>query len=523
MEPYEYRNHYSRQDIINSLYENSRDKEMVPVFYSTQYGRRPTCAEYPGDIIGWIKQGASSFHCSIENWKNPMTITNSKFEMDNNRLSFDLLFDIDADKGIEFAQIAAILLVEELRKHSIKNIYAKFSGNRGFHVAISHKTMPNNIGGKETRLMYPLLLQQTASYLRAMIKEKLAAQYAKVLNKNITNPYEYVDIEENWSNRHLFRMPYSLNEKTYLASIVLDIDKIKDFKKEDAEIGKIKEVRPFLTKGNPDESQNLLIRANDYFSFEENRIFKEKKQEKTIGFERKVKTKTKDYLENEIIKLPRSKRKAYRDALESSGTLVFTNTPSKKKSGMKLINEEAELTTKEKTIYELFVSGIKESDIILSSKKETLHFIPPEVANRIRSMKYSSNTATIALDKFPPCVKTILAGLDDGKKRAVFILINFLSSCGWEKEEMKQLLLEWNAKNTEPLKENYILSQLNYAKEGESATPPPNCNKSGYYKDIGVCHRDEFCIEKNIKNPVSYATRKAKLKKSKRKKNPRMR
>ncbi|RLG15111.1 MAG: hypothetical protein DRN66_00005 [Candidatus Nanohalarchaeota archaeon] len=512
MEPYEYRKYYSRQDIVDSLFANSRDKEMVPVFYGSRYGRRPSCAEYKGDIINWINMGASSFHNSVENWKNPMNIVNSKFEMDQNRTSFDLLFDIDADKGIEFAKIAAILLIEELQKHNIKNIYAKFSGNRGFHIAVSHKTMPERIGDKEIKLMYPQLLQQTAAYLKDRIRGKLKEQYSKLLNKDVSNPYAYADIEENWSNRHLFRMPYSLNEKTYLASIVLDIAKIKYFRKEDAKIQNVKQVREFLTKKEPNESQELLVRANDYFSFEQNKTLKEKHQEKTTGFEKKVKISTKFFLEKKIKNMPASKRRAYRDALDSSGSVVFAGTPEKIRRKAK----ESQITKKEETIYNLFVMDFKEAKTILSNKKIALLFVPLDVATRIRQVRYRKTlTAKISFDYFPPCIKTILAGIDDGKKRAVFIMINFLTSCGWDREDIKQLLMEWNTKNTEPLKEHYISSQLSYAKNERDAAPPPNCTKSGYYTDLGVCHRDEFCIENNIKNPVSYALKKYKFKKKK--------
>ena len=512
MEPHKYRNYYLREEILNSFYENSRDKEMVPVFYSRKYGKRPSYAEFPGDIRFWIKQGASSFHCSVENWKNPINIVNSKHAMDENRTSFDLLFDIDADKGIEFAKVAAILLIEELKQHKIKNIYAKFSGNRGFHVAVSHKTMPKYIGQKETKYMFPILLQQTASYLRIRIKKKLAEQYSKLLNKNIIDPYQYVDIEENWSNRHLFRMPYSLNEKTYLASVVLDINKIKYFKKKDADIEQIKKVKDFLKKGDENESQTLLVRANDYFSFEEEKTFNEVKKEKSIGFENKIKSKTKENLQNKIKNIPLSQRMAYREALSGDGALLFDFKPHKKKAGTKKGKTESTLTNKEKSIYELFVDDIGEKEVILSDKKTSLLFVPEIISNRIRSLKYSKNIKSISFKYFPPCIKTILAGIDDGKKRAVFILINFLTSCGWQKENIKELLLEWNTKNKEPLKEHYITSQISYAKEGSDAVFPPNCKKSGYYGDIEVCHRDEFCIEINITNPVFYALTKDKFK-----------
>ncbi|OYT35113.1 MAG: hypothetical protein B6U87_00860 [Candidatus Aenigmarchaeota archaeon ex4484_52] len=499
MEPYEYRNYYLKKDILISLFENSRNKEIVPVFYSSKYGKRPNYAQYRGDIINWIKQGASSFHISVENWKNPFAISSNVFEMNKNRISWDIIFDIDADKGIEFAKIAAILLIDEIKKHKIKNIYAKFSGNRGFHIGLSHKTMPEYIGEKKTKLMYPELLVKTAHYLKEQIREKLKEQFEKLLNSNVENPYDYVDIEENWSYRHLFRMPYSLNEKTYLAGIILDIDKIKFFRKTDANPENVREIKEFLTKGDVCECKNLLMRAKDSFDFlKEKQI---KRNAKQFYFEKqKLQDELKNNLEAKIKKLPVEKRKEYRDAIMDYGKIIF----QKKTKKIQIQSREKKINL----VYKIFIGeipGIKETKHILENKKIIFLFIPNELKEKIKSSKYYNTKLKININNFPPCIKTMLEGLEDGKKRAVFILINFLSCCVWEKEKIKQLLLEWNEKNKEPLKKNYILSQLNYAKTGDETIPPPDCNKPGYYKDMGVCNKDDFCLKRNITNPISYA------------------
>ena len=105
-------------------------------------------------------------------------------------------------------------------------------------------------------------------------------------------------------------------------------------------------------------------------------------------------------------------------------------------------------------------------------------------------------------DFFPPCIKQILSnGLEDGKKRAVFILSNFLGKIGWEKKEIESYLLKWNReKNRAPLRDNYIQGQMKTFKPGDKL--PPNCNNDAYYKDLGVCHPDALCGR--LKNPVNY-------------------
>ncbi|UCD04410.1 MAG: hypothetical protein JSW73_02115 [Candidatus Woesearchaeota archaeon] len=116
----------------------------------------------------------------------------------------------------------------------------------------------------------------------------------------------------------------------------------------------------------------------------------------------------------------------------------------------------------------------------------------------------------ISEDKFPPCLKNILKGLEDGRKRSLFILINFLKRLNWSWEEIEKRVKEWNKKNAEPLKEGYIRSQINWYKKQGSTIPPPNCNVPNYYLDIGICKPDNLC--KKIKNPLTYAAIRSKRK-----------
>jgi len=110
-------------------------------------------------------------------------------------------------------------------------------------------------------------------------------------------------------------------------------------------------------------------------------------------------------------------------------------------------------------------------------------------------------------DLYPPCVNNILKGLADGRKRALFILMNFFRSLGQEWEEIEKRIEEWNKKNKKPLKQGYIKSQFNWAKRNKQILPP-NCDKD-HYKGIGVCFRDNFC--KFIKNPVNYTVKKSRF------------
>ncbi|MEM4714275.1 MAG: hypothetical protein QXQ79_01900, partial [Candidatus Nanoarchaeia archaeon] len=103
-------------------------------------------------------------------------------------------------------------------------------------------------------------------------------------------------------------------------------------------------------------------------------------------------------------------------------------------------------------------------------------------------------------EKFPPCLKIILNGLEDGRKRSLFVLLNFLKCAKWNKEEIEQLIQEWNSKNRPPLKTGYIKAQLNWHFKQTKSIPPPNCKS--FYQDFGVCKPDSSCAK--IKNPLAY-------------------
>lgn len=113
----------------------------------------------------------------------------------------------------------------------------------------------------------------------------------------------------------------------------------------------------------------------------------------------------------------------------------------------------------------------------------------------------------VEISKFPPCIINCLKGIkEDGRKRGVFVLINFLRHMGYNLDKIKELLLEWNGKNYEKLREGYIISQLNWFRNQKNLILPPNCDSEVYYQGIGICKPDNFC--KLIKNPVSYYRKK---------------
>ena len=220
------------------------------------------------------------------------------------------------------------------------------------------------------------------------------------------------------SSRHLYRMPYSLHEKTGLVSMPFDIKHILKFEKSEAEPLKFKPYK-FLDRKNAKigEAELLFQKAFDY------------KSEKISKYKESVK---KEFMSN--------------------------------------------------------------------SK------------NTINSENIDAIQVAVPEECFPPCIKKILIGLEDGKKRALFILIQFLSAANWDYEKIEEYILKWNERNKpEGLRETYIRGQLRYYKtqnkNNSQKIAPPSCDNRGYMIDTQFCAPDGLC--KTIKNPIQYAKKRA--------------
>ena len=120
-----------------------------------------------------------------------------------------------------------------------------------------------------------------------------------------------------------------------------------------------------------------------------------------------------------------------------------------------------------------------------------------------KERNFEEITKKVPEEFFAPCIKKGLEGLEDGRKRFVFTMVNFLRCVGWPYEDIEVRLKEWNKKNQEELREIYIISQIRYHKSQKKRVPPPNCSNDQYYKSIGIYTPE--CDK--IKNPLTYTLR----------------
>jgi len=401
----------------------------VAVRFNDRFGSRPDVLNNPADILELAKQKATSFHVSEEIWSNPLQLSPNMKKNDINslRVGWDLVLDIDCS-FFEYSRIAADLVIKALRFNDVKSISCKFSGNKGFHIGIPFEAFPKTIGNKKTSSMFPDAARKVAFYITELIKRQLGKKimelegdFSKVAEKTKVDSKKIIYYEKNEfndriaalnaepflnidtiliSSRHLFRMAYSLHEKSGLVSVPLDPDKVMDFEKAHAEPKNLK-----ISKFRFLDSENIV-----------------------------------------------------------------------KGNASKLLMQALDF------------SSVKEQEVRVEPRKDF------EIKDAMPE------------DFFPPCIKLISNGLNDGRKRALFILVNFLTSVGWDYEQIEVYLRKWNKKNLESLRENLLVGQVRYHKSQKKKILPPNCNNNMYYVDLGVCKKDNLCLK--IKNPVSYAIRK---------------
>ncbi|UCD21098.1 MAG: hypothetical protein JSW08_00940 [archaeon] len=428
------RKYYSRKDIQKVLFEQAKNREIIPRYVKRDekmvtkdtilMGKRPDTLEYLGDLIGYVERGATSFHVSEEFWQDPLQLKTALTQQALNklRLGWDLILDIDCPY-LEYSKIAAFLLIEALYFHGIKKVGLKFSGKKGWHIGVPFEAFPKRVQNIDVKGFFPEGPRIIAAYLKDMIKKGLAERMLEMSSlkeisrsmgkpekdllddKNQFNPYSVLEVDTVLiSSRHLYRMAYSLHEVSGLSSIVIRPEQLRSF-----HIGWAKPERvlpkPFLPVPEKEEAKELLIQALDWVARQE--------QRKT------------------------------------------------------------------------FVKKEKFSPVKTIKIKE----LKPEL--------------------YPPCIQNILPGIKkDGRKRALFVLINYFRSLGMEFNDIEKILTDWNKKNYNPLRGGYVKTQLNWFKR-QSVKLPPNCKN--YYQDLGICFPDSLCNK--IKNPVTYVVRKARFSK----------
>jgi len=406
--------YYARPDVRKNMLEFAKNRECVPRYFEG-FGKRPDTFQFESEVFELAKKGATSFHCSEEIWSEPLELATGMTPEQLNKLrqGWDLLIDIDS-KYLDYSKIAAELLIRALEYNGVKSIGIKFSGSKGFHLIVPWNSFPEEVFGKKTKDMFPEWPRLICQYLNSMIKKELIEKITNLMMKDRKAYVHDFEAPEKVmpdlvlvSSRHLFRMPYSLHEKTALASVVIAKEKVKDFEITDADAMKAKPIN-FIPDSRHGEATELLVQALD------------------------------------------CKPK------QPSAQINQQNKPN--------FNSNAE----NKGFSEIIIKDLS-----------------PEL--------------------YPPSIKTILAGMKtDGRKRGLFILLNFFKSLKMDPEKIKKTIEDWDKLNYQPLGPGYVNAQLSWHLKQKESRLPPNFDKP-HYKEIGIQPTPE---EIRAKNPVSYVIRK---------------
>lgn len=473
------------------------------MYDSDSFGKRPDTIEYPNDVLDFAKRKVSSFHCSEELWSNPLAIQTGmkRSDLDDLRIGWDLILDIDCPDW-DFSRLIAHLFVRALREHGVSSVTAKFSGNKGFHIAVPFEAFPEQISYEgelhATKDLFPEGPRKIASYLLGFITE------------------HFVSIR---SDRVIFDEDhaYSIERLTEIASKTSR----SLFAYQCADCGTVRSTEP-VTKtvyrcadcghvSHPSDTPEFI--RCEFCGSPVSAVVEHDPcphcgsttpPHKFLNLLAIVEVDTILIASRHLYRMPYS--------LHEKSHLV--SVPVNPDALLHFDKKDAEPGNISFDVPFLDRDNVTagEAHRLISEAfgKELLdkRHIHTDIEQDSSPVRKSFDTPSDAIEKeyFPPCINTILNGLEDGRKRALFILINFLRSCGWQYKQVESLVYEWNEANPEPLREQYLKGQLAAIKKGKKPMPPPNCDNKDYYVGINICHPDTFCSR--INNPAMYARQK---------------
>ena len=500
---------YKRLDVQRALVAHAQGKE-VSVKFQTYFSKRPDALYNEGDVMEFAKKKASSFHCSEELWFDPLQIKTgmSASETRELRKGWDLILDIDCPDW-ELSKLITHLFIKALEEHGIGSVSSKFSGNKGFHIAVPFEAFPEHHGEAEVKDLFPEAPRKIAYYLLDYIKDHHISVEHDSLTFTMGNQQK-IRVNKQELARRLDKEPSELFKRVcetcgsdvreaktrygYLCAScgfrtvederrdVLDCPKCGQFMKEDIiEENNLCECYETYRRDDPRFNPIHVDRLNPLAVVEVDTIL--------IAHRHLYRMPYSFHEKSQLVSLPVKKE----SVLSLSKDKAKWASPEHADFSIPFLDRTAARPGEAKRLLEEAYNHQLDEHSLLSADEEQ------------EKKEYEIPKEAIPEDYFPPCLKAMLAGLKDGRKRALFTIINFLRGAGWSFEQIEETLLAWNERNEEPLRPVTIKGRLRYEKTKKQPLPPHNCKR--YYQDFGVCKPDEFC--NRIKNPLQYAKLKA--------------
>jgi len=500
--------YYKRKDVQKLILEHAKDKE-IGVRFGDSFGKRPDILAYENDILESAKRGCTSLHCSEELWTNPLQLNANlrRNELDALRSGWDLIFDIDCPYW-NFSKLTAYVFIKALKDHGIECVTVKFSGGKGFHIAVPFEAFPEKVIGTEVKNLFPEGPRRIAEYILSYITENLISVDK---DKNIIR-FGKVDVK---FDRMLKETEKSENDLT-LTRCENCKRKIVEKEKD----GFVEYVCSNCEYRMKDADKRFVVCPKCKKIMEKYTNTKalcecgSNKAKKELDLSSIVNVDTILISSRHMYRMPYSlheKTGLVSVPFDIKHILKFekSEADTKKFKPYKFLDrDEAKLGEASNLFQKAF--DYKSENAI--KHKENVRKTFERVKNEITSNNINIDTSAVPEEFFPPCIRKISAGIEDGKKRGLMVLINFLSSCNWEYEKIEEYVMKWNEKNKpDKLRETYLRGQLRYQKQQVNITKekmmPPNCDNKGYMIDTQFCNPDGLC--KTIKNPVQYAKKRA--------------
>jgi ribosomal protein L37AE/L43A len=486
--------YYKRREIETRIVESCRDKEVGIRYGDNGYGKRPDILVYENDVLDSVKKGATSFHASEERWESPLQLSTEmkKHDLEELRKGWDLVLDIDCPYWF-YSKLTAHLFIKSLRQHGIKSISCKFSGNKGFHIGVPFEAFPKEINNLMVKNLFPEGPKRIALYLLDYISNSMIE----------VKP----DGEVNFDNLHI----------TTIEAIAKETGKPK----EEFSIKKCRSCKKILIKTITEVKMEFVCPKCSFHIVKTDGVKFLKCDRCNLLMDKFVHSKAicscgskefKEYFDPvSIVDLDTvliSSRHMYRAPYsmhEKSGLASVPIDPETVLSFEKIMAEPERINPENNPIF-LDPRETKE-DEAKQLLVQAFDYNPQGEKTNLpqKHINFEEITDAIPVELFPPCMLKILEGLEDGKKRSLFVLTNFLTSVGWNHDQAEKILLDWNKKNKEPLKDAVISGQVNYHRTKKTKVLPPNCRS--YYQDFKVCFPDSLCDK--IKNPVQYSKRRS--------------
>ena len=524
LSPMEVVEYYSRDDIAQEMVSSAQDREVGGRYRSGGFGKRPDVLMYPGDIKYLAKSGMSSFHFSVERWRNPKMLRAgmAKKELDALRIGWDLLLDLDP-KDFLIGQIVGEGFIEWFKKQGFKNIDVKFSGNKGWHIAIPFESFgPDSLlDDKPLKDHFPDSVKELGGYLVKRVRAETDI-VDKVKARLKPDEYNLLagQLIFTWED-----VPGYDNDKllTYLTELM----NIR-FNEKNSTIEKTSDEGKIIVKSGSNTIEISLTENNNVANIRTGRMINQVKETKKLGVHfydgkrdifASLKDSSKEWTRHnppdpfnivEVDTLLMTNRHMIRMpySLHEKSWLASVPLPYER-GAISQFEKGKDARPDRVRVVEHFLSERPNEAEALSLFREAQKI---GYERRIVQMEQEQKRMEKALSEmpaeaiepvhFPPCIKRALRGMDDGRKRMEFILEGFLRKSGWSWGQVEAQLLEWDTRNRPSLGDGYIKNHIRYGINRGRDILPLNCRNTTFYKETGLCRPDAIC--KNIKNPISY-------------------